>query len=85
LSLVDYGFSFSCGCADLFESIYYFSSVAKFIAEVKRILRPGGVFLCSSVNCEWRGFNPSLYSIKYHTVEEIKKDLELIGFKTKFY
>jgi len=40
----------SVDVAICFEATYYFPSLEKFLCEVKRVLRPGGIFLCSSVN-----------------------------------
>src|SRR3989339_857362 len=43
----------------LYEALYYLPDVDRFIAEARRILRPEGVLLLCTPNCEWEGFNPS--------------------------
>lgn len=60
----------------LFEALYYIPDVSKFIAEVKRVIRPGGVLIITSVNCQWHGFNKSPFSHKYYNANEL-----LIMFK----
>lgn len=55
----------------LFEALYYIPDVSKFIAEVKRVIRPGGVLIITSVNCEWHGFNKSPFSHKYFAATEL--------------
>lgn len=55
----------------LFEAIYYIPDVSKFILEVKRVIRPGGVLIITSVNCQWHGFNKSPFSHKYFTADEL--------------
>ena len=68
-----------------FEAVYYFPNMSDFLSEIRRILRPDGLFLCNSVNCEWHGFNPSPYSKKYHSVAEMQQELQSAGFKAKFF
>jgi ubiquinone/menaquinone biosynthesis C-methylase UbiE len=61
-------------CADvvlLFEAIYYLPSVDKFIAECKRVLRPGGQVLIATANKDLYDFNPSPYSHTYYGVVEL--------------
>jgi SAM-dependent methyltransferase len=55
----------------LFEALYYIPDVNKFIAEVKRVIRPGGLLIITSVNCQWHGFNKSPFSHKYYNAEEL--------------
>ncbi|MBK8574750.1 MAG: class I SAM-dependent methyltransferase [Elusimicrobia bacterium] len=50
----------------LFEALYYIPQASQFVREAKRILRPGGALLISSVNCDWSGFNPSPFSVQYY-------------------
>src|SRR5262249_1639605 len=55
----------------LFEAIYYLPSVEQFLAECRRVLRPGGRLLVCTVNRAWRGFNPSPFSVRYFDANEI--------------
>ena len=64
----------------LFEALYYIPDVSKFIAEVKRIIRPGGVLIITSVNCQWHGFNKSPFSHKYFTATEL---LDMFKYESK--
>ncbi|MDA7617750.1 methyltransferase domain-containing protein [Verrucomicrobia bacterium] len=75
----------SVDVAICFEATYYFPSLETFLTEVRRILRPGGIFLCSSVNSQWHGFNPSPYSHQYHTIEQMNQALEKAGFTSEFF
>ncbi len=54
-----------------FEAIYYIPNVEKMVAEMQRIVRPNGKIIIASVNCQWHGFNPSPFSLKYYTAEEL--------------
>lgn len=64
----------------LFEALYYLPSPARFFAEAWRVLRPQGRLLIASVNPAWTGFNPSPYSVYYHTAAELARELEAAGF-----
>ena len=75
----------SVDVAICFEATYYFPSIAEFLTELVRVLRPGGVFLCSSVNCQWHGFNPSPHSLQYHSVPEMRDALKNVEFAAEFY
>ncbi|MES2376115.1 MAG: class I SAM-dependent methyltransferase [Bacteroidota bacterium] len=55
----------------LFEALYYIPDVAQFISESRRVLRPNGKIIIATVNNEWHGFNPSPFSKKYYTAEEL--------------
>lgn len=68
----------------LFEAIYYVPNVEKFITEVKRVIRPKGVLIISSVNCEWHGFNKSPFSIKYYNAKSLV-DMFASESKTKLF
>jgi ubiquinone/menaquinone biosynthesis C-methylase UbiE len=63
--------NFSMDTIIIFEAIYYLSDINKFVNEVLRLLKTGGVLIISSVNCQWHGFNPSPYSTKYYTIDQL--------------
>lgn len=64
----------------LFEMIYYLSDVADALVECKRVLAPGGVVLVVSANPERPGFNPSPFSHRYLSADEIGSALAEGGF-----
>jgi SAM-dependent methyltransferase len=64
----------------LFEAIYYLSDARAFFEEAKRVLRPGGTLLISTVNREWSGFNPSPFHTRYFSASEMKDALARSGF-----
>ena len=68
-----------------FEAIYYLPDAKKFFQEAKRILKPEGQMLVSTVNCSWHGFNPSPFSIKYYTCDELYKLAKDIGFNPSIH
>jgi 2-polyprenyl-3-methyl-5-hydroxy-6-metoxy-1,4-benzoquinol methylase len=77
---------FVASCFDvalLFEALYYLSNVRLFLSEARRVLRPGGVLLISTVNCEWRGFHPSPLHTRYWTGTEVLKELDEAGFEAQ--
>lgn len=55
----------------LLEAIYYLPNPEAFLREAARVLRPAGTLLLSSVNCQWTGFNPSPYSVRYFGAAEL--------------
>jgi ubiquinone/menaquinone biosynthesis C-methylase UbiE len=64
----------------LFEAIYYLPDAARFLAEAKRVLGPGGRLLIATVNREWAGFNPSPFSVRYFSAAELRAELYEAGF-----
>src|SRR5262249_13737508 len=64
----------------LFESVYYLRAPDAFFREAARVLRSGGEFLLATVNCQWRRFNPSPFSIQYLSATQLKEGLEQAGF-----
>ena len=60
----------------LHEAIYYLQSPERFISEARRVLRHGGRLIVSTVNREWRDFNPSPFSHRYPTAVGLRIMLE---------
>jgi ubiquinone/menaquinone biosynthesis C-methylase UbiE len=69
----------------LYEAIYYLNSAETFFREAKRLLRPGGTLLISSVNCRWNGFNPSPFCTRYYEAAELAEALTGFGFDVSIY
>ena len=69
----------------LFEAIYYLPHPERFFAEAYRVLRPQGQVLVSSVNCQWPGFNPSPYSVRYYPAEELADLAQQAGFEVQMW
>lgn len=67
------------------EALYYLSGAGAFLREAARVLRPGGTLLLSSVNCEWTGFNPSPFSLRYYSASELAGLLQLHGFHAELW
>jgi SAM-dependent methyltransferase len=64
----------------LFEALYYLQAPELFFKEARRVLRPSGVLLMATVNCEWDGFNPSPFSTRYFSAVELTGALSSCGF-----
>jgi ubiquinone/menaquinone biosynthesis C-methylase UbiE len=69
----------------LFEAIYYLAHPESFLAECKRILRPGGKILISSANKDLFDFTPSPYSFNYYGTREFYDFFKMNGFKIKLF
>lgn len=69
----------------IFEALYYLSAPEVFVAECKRVLRPGGCVLVSTANCDLFDFNPSPHSWRYHGVQELAVLFGAQGFSTEFW
>lgn len=69
----------------LFEAIYYLPQPHRFLCECRRVLRPGGVVVVGTVNCEWADFNPSPYSVRYYGAVELAELLERAGFEAELF
>ena len=63
------------------EAIYYLPRPQVFMAEARRVLRPGGCLFICSANKEWDGFNPSPFSLGYYSLRELGSMLAEAGFK----
>ena len=66
----------------IFEALYYIPSAETFLAECKRVLRPGGYVLVSSANPDLFDFNPSPHSFTYHGVTGLAELFGDAGFET---
>ena len=64
----------------LLEAIYYLPEPAAFVAEARRVLRPGGVLLICSANPERPDFNPSPFTFRYFSARELADLLADHGF-----
>lgn len=64
----------------LFEALYYLPRADLFMAEARRVLRPDGMLLVCTPNCEWPEFNPSPFSHKYHSASQLRRLLDDCGF-----
>lgn len=69
----------------LLEAIYYLPQAEKFVAEARRVLRPGGSLLICSANREWTLFNPSPFSRRYYSANELRELMERAGFRAELY
>lgn len=68
-----------------FECIYYFNDLSLFFENVASNLKSGGTLIISSVNPCWHSFNPSPYSTKYLSGEELKGMLHKRGFQCELF
>ena len=69
----------------IFEAIYYLPELVSFLAEVKRVLRPGGVLLIATANKDLADFNPSPFSVSYYNPPELSQILSTSGFDSEFF
>lgn len=79
---------FAAGVFDvvlLYEALYYLSAPERFLREVRRLLRPEGTLLISSVNRIWDGFNPSPYTFHYFSAPELRALLRDEGYAARLY
>lgn len=69
----------------LYEALYYLPSADEFLREARRVLRPGGTLLISTVNCRWGEFNASPFSTRYFDAAELAGILVRQGFDVSLY
>jgi SAM-dependent methyltransferase len=69
----------------LFEAIYYIPDATRFIAECRRVLRPGGQVLVATANRELWDFNPSPLSHRYFGATELAALFRSAGFSVELY
>lgn len=65
-------------------AMVYYLTLDRFIAEVRRVLRPGGtLFFCTS-NKDVPGFWPAPHTTRYYSVPELHLILTTVGFEADF-
>ena len=69
----------------LFEAIYYLPSAERFVAECRRVLRPGGKVLIATANKDLYDFNPSPHSHIYYGVPELHDLFRRFEFGSSFF
>lgn len=69
----------------LYEAIYYLTEPEKFIEESYRVLKKDGMLIVGTVNKDWADFNPSPYSIKYFSVNELYQLINKKFSKVEIY
>jgi ubiquinone/menaquinone biosynthesis C-methylase UbiE len=69
----------------LFEAIYYVPDAARFVAECRRVLRPGGAVLIATANKDLKDFNPSPYSNRYYGAAELSALFREHGFEVELF
>jgi SAM-dependent methyltransferase len=69
----------------LFEAIYYLPDAARFVAECRRVLRPGGQVLVATANRDLWDFNPSPLSHRYYGAGELASLFHSEGFDVQLF
>jgi SAM-dependent methyltransferase len=69
----------------LFEAIYYLPSPERFVAEARRVLRPGGELMICTANRDLPDFNPSPFSHRYLNPPELAAMLRPLGFEVRMF
>lgn len=62
-----------------FETLEHVPHPAVFLAEVARVLKPGGVFVCSTPNRDWEGRSDNPFHLSEMSLSEFEK-----AFKDRF-
>ena len=69
----------------LLEAIYYLPDAGRFVAEARRVLRPGGQVMICTANRERPDFNPSPFTHHYYSAAELADLLAAEGFETQLF
>jgi len=69
----------------LYEALYYLHQPDRFLEECRRILREQGTLLISTVNKEWSDFNPSPFSVRYFSAQELLELCSAHKFQAELY
>jgi SAM-dependent methyltransferase len=69
----------------MFEAIYYLRHVDRFIAECRRVLRPGGTVLIATANKDLYDFTPSPLAHGYFNAVELSALFAGQGFDCRFF
>jgi SAM-dependent methyltransferase len=69
----------------LFEALYYLPHPDRFVAECKRVLRPGGMVLVATANADLPDFNPSPHSNQYFGAAQLDAWLRAAGFSVNLF
>lgn len=66
------------------EALYYLDT-NQFWSESRRVLRPSGQLVITTINCRWPDFNPSPYSVRYHTASSLREEMSDAGFDVEVF
>lgn len=69
----------------LFEALYYLADPLLFLKECRRLLKPNGRLLLSTVNKEHAGFAPSPFSVSYHSARQLRDLFTGAGFEADIF
>jgi len=69
----------------LFEAIYYLARADRFVAECRRVLRPGGRVLVATANKDLYDFTPSPFAHRYYNAGELAGLFAAYGFDSEFF
>jgi SAM-dependent methyltransferase len=69
----------------LFEAIYYLARPEAFLAESRRLLRPGGLVLVCTANRHRPDFSPSPHSVRYWSARELEALMRSQGFEVELF
>jgi SAM-dependent methyltransferase len=69
----------------IFEALYYIPSAERFVAEARRVLRPGGTLLIATANRDLYDFNASPHSFAYHGTIELDRLTRNAGFEPQLF